>query len=63
MAQHSLTGLAPLGAGFSETLITPGGPDFDAARSLWNGDIDRRPRPDRCHRPLATTVVTAAKLP
>jgi FAD/FMN-containing dehydrogenase len=24
-------------------LIEPGHPDYDAARSLWNGDIDRRP--------------------
>ena len=30
--------------GFHGVLITPDHPDFDDARSVWNGRIDRRPR-------------------
>ena len=30
--------------GFAGELLAPGDPGYDTARSLWNGDIDRRPR-------------------
>jgi len=29
---------------FAGELLAPGDPGYDTARSLWNGDIDRRPR-------------------
>jgi FAD/FMN-containing dehydrogenase len=35
--------LASFRAAFSGIVITPENPDYDSARSLWNGDIDRRP--------------------
>ena len=43
MTQQLSDDLALLRAAFSGTVITSGDPDYDAARSLWNGDIDRRP--------------------
>jgi FAD binding domain/Berberine and berberine like len=30
-------------AGFTGTVIVPDDPSYDTARSVWNGDIDRRP--------------------
>ncbi|HEX8864923.1 MAG TPA: FAD-binding oxidoreductase, partial [Lentzea sp.] len=38
------TDLATLRAGFMGTVSAPGDEDYDDARSLWNGMIDRRPR-------------------
>ncbi|MGK4579778.1 FAD-binding oxidoreductase [Kitasatospora sp. HPMI-4] len=34
---------AALRRGFRGQLITPGDPEYDAARAVWNGAIDRRP--------------------
>ncbi|MFB7665349.1 FAD-binding oxidoreductase [Kitasatospora sp. NPDC056138] len=34
---------AALRRGFRGQLITPGDPEYDAARTVWNGAIDRRP--------------------
>lgn len=43
---------------FEGRVITPDDPDYDAARALWNGAVDRRPRfIARC---LSTEDVTAA---
>ncbi len=36
-------GLAALEAGFDGMLLRPGDVDYDQARRVWNGDIDRRP--------------------
>ena len=33
-----------LDGAFAGELLAPGDPGYDTARSLWNGDIDRRPR-------------------
>src|SRR5947207_2851516 len=30
-------------AGFGGQVLTPGRPDYDAARSIWNGAVDRKP--------------------
>ncbi len=35
--------LAPLAAQLRGALITPDAPDYDAARAVWNGLVDRRP--------------------
>jgi FAD/FMN-containing dehydrogenase/DNA-binding HxlR family transcriptional regulator len=35
-------------AGFRGRVITPDDPDYDLARALWNGAIDRRPRYIAC---------------
>jgi len=34
---------AAIRTGFQGKLISPGDGDYDSARSLWNGMIDRRP--------------------
>ncbi|MEV6237537.1 FAD-binding oxidoreductase [Lentzea sp. NPDC051838] len=38
------TDIATLRAGFTGTVSAPGDDDYDDARALWNGLIDRRPR-------------------
>ena len=43
MAQVLDSGTAAFRAGFGGVVITPSGPDFDTARSVWNGAISRRP--------------------
>lgn len=43
MAQDLDGALKAFRARFEGTVITPGAPEYDGARSLWNGDIDRRP--------------------
>jgi FAD/FMN-containing dehydrogenase len=35
--------LRPFAAGLRGALITPGDDDYDAARKVWNGHVDRRP--------------------
>jgi FAD/FMN-containing dehydrogenase len=35
--------LKRFGASFGGTLVLPGDPGYDKARSVWNGEIDRRP--------------------
>ncbi len=30
--------------GFRGDLISPDDPDYDAARAIWNGNVDRHPR-------------------
>jgi FAD/FMN-containing dehydrogenase len=44
--------------GFRGRLISPGDPDFDAARAIWNGAIDRHPR--LIAQCIGTTDVVAA---
>ena len=41
MAANAATGV--LGPAFSGELIDPGHPDYDDARSLYNGMFDKRP--------------------
>ncbi len=38
--EDSLKGFS---ARFGGTLVLPGDPGYDQARSVWNGDVDRRP--------------------
>ena len=39
----SADGLEALAAGLRGRVIGPDAPDYDAARAIWNGMIDRRP--------------------
>ena len=42
--------LATLRANFSGELLVPGGPGYDEARRVWNGNVDRHPAVvARCH--------------
>ena len=55
--------LAPAALGafrdvFAGEIVTPGDPDYDAARVVWNGMIDRRPA--LVVRPTSTADVVAA---
>lgn len=43
MAQVLDSGIETFRAEFTGTALTPGDPDYDSARSLWNGAIDRHP--------------------
>ncbi|HEV7679254.1 MAG TPA: FAD-binding oxidoreductase [Candidatus Dormibacteraeota bacterium] len=43
MAQVLGSDLASFRADFAGVVITPDDPDYDTARSVWNGAIDRRP--------------------
>ncbi|MFJ2773175.1 FAD-binding oxidoreductase [Streptomyces sp. NPDC087300] len=41
-----------LGGDFTGAVLGPGDPEYDAARRVWNGTVDRRPALiARCHRP------------
>src|SRR5882672_5524955 len=42
-AQLSKTALVDLGKSLTGEVITPDHAEYDAARRVWNGDIDRRP--------------------
>src|SRR5438552_15770454 len=43
MTQLQAGDLETFRAGFGGKIIMPDDPDYDSARSVWNGDIDRRP--------------------
>ncbi len=43
-AQHSLDPLSQLETGFHGAVVRPESPEYDEARSVWNGMIDKRPR-------------------
>jgi FAD/FMN-containing dehydrogenase len=43
MAQGLARDIDAFRAGFSGTVITPADPDYESARSVWNGAINRRP--------------------
>jgi len=43
VAGRSGNGLKAFGASFGGAVLAPGDDGYDAARALWNGDIDRRP--------------------
>src|SRR2546423_13499570 len=43
MALVSDSGVEELRAGFSGVVVLPGDADYDLARWVWNGDIDRHP--------------------
>ncbi|HET9270485.1 MAG TPA: FAD-binding protein, partial [Vicinamibacterales bacterium] len=49
---------SPTIKGFRGRQITPGDTDYDSARAVWNGAIDRRPR--LIARCTATADVSAA---
>ena len=48
MTQQLPGDLTSLRQGFGGTLLVDGDPEYDSARSLWNGDIDRRPAVIAC---------------
>jgi len=43
MAHQTNAGIESFRAGFSGQVLTPGHPDYDGSRALWNGAIDRKP--------------------
>ena len=43
MAHHADPGIEAFRAAFSGQALTPGHPDYDGSRALWNGAIDRKP--------------------
>ena len=43
-AQHSPDPLSQLETGFHGAVVRPESPEYDEARSVWNGMIDKRPR-------------------
>jgi FAD/FMN-containing dehydrogenase len=50
--------LGALRSGFEGTVLVPGDDGYDGARSIWNGDIDRRPAV--IAQPATATAVAAA---
>ena len=48
MAHPSSTGIESFRASFNGQLLTPGDPDYDRSREVWNGAIDRKPAVIAC---------------
>jgi len=50
MARPEVTDLTAFRSAFGGSILTPGHADYDAARAVWNGAIDRKPAViARCH--------------
>ena len=56
MVSVSSSALDSLRRGFAGELLTPGAAGYDDARSLWNGDIDRRPALIACCRGVIDVI-------
>ena len=48
MAHQTDAGIETFRAGFSGQALTPGHPDYDRSRAIWNGAIDRKPAVIAC---------------
>ncbi len=48
MAHHTNPGIEAFRASFGGQVLTPGHAEFDRARAIWNGAIDRKPAVIAC---------------
>ena len=48
MADYADPGIETFRAEFSGHALTPGHPDYDRSRAIWNGAIDRKPAVIAC---------------